>query len=243
MYPRRLLIAAGVAAFLAGLLVLAPLGQWLRLAPPAVAQRISAPTGTLWQGSAQIATSGGPLQVGWDLHPWRLLLATLQADWTLAGSGLSARGTASAAPWGYGVQVDRGELAGERISGVSGGRAVADQPLQFQDIGLGLAPDGRIEEASGRLAWGPGTVRLSDRPEPLALPALRGYLREADGRLKVQVDGENEPGAPLATLTLDPVGNLLQLVVTHRAARLAGVAPAAPAAPDAAFLELSQPLR
>lgn len=244
MYPRRLLVAAGILAFVVSLAVLAPVSWMLRLAPEAFAQRITDAGGTLWRGSARVAMRSGPVLVSWDSHPARLLLLTISADWTATGSDLAASGSIGAAPWGYRLQIERGELGPDRLGRiVTGTRVVIDRPLSVQGLDLEIAPGGRIDAADGRLGWGPGTVQVAGRAEPLAVPVLRGLVRAVDGRLRVLVDGESEPGGMLATLDIDPEARDMHLLVSQRAARLVGAAPASPRAPDDAFFELRQPLR
>lgn len=244
MYPRRALIVAGVLAFLLSLALLAPARYLVKLAPP-VARQVSEVTGTLWAGTAKISTTRGLFAVSWDSHSAQLPLLKLAFGWTLAGDDLSAAGTASLAPWGYRLQVERGQLGPGAINRLMVGTpATLDQPLVFQALDLGMAPGGRVESASGRLAWGPGSLKVSNRPDPLSLPALHGVLRALDGKLRLQVDGEAEPGASLATLDVDPAANEIHLAVTQRAARLTGLVPAtAAASPDTPFFELRQPLR
>lgn len=242
MYPRRALIVAGVLAFLLSLTFLAPARYLVRLVP-ATAGHVSDVTGTLWQGSAKLSLPRAAFNVSWDSHPARILLLSLACDWTLAGDDLGATGTASWSPWGSHVQVTRGQLGPNTLSRLmTGTQATLDQPLMLQSLDMDLA-GGRVKSASGRLAWGPGTIRLASRPDPLSLPALHGVLRQEDGKLRLLVDGEAEPGAPLATLDLDLAANEVHAVVTQRAARLAGLLPGTAAtAPDSSFFELRQPL-
>jgi general secretion pathway protein N len=71
------LIAAGIAAFLAFLVVLLPASLLLRFMPPDVA--IHGLTGTVWRGEAAvIAFRGEPLgSLRWSSRPWRLPLLEL----------------------------------------------------------------------------------------------------------------------------------------------------------------------
>lgn len=244
MYPTRTLIAAGVLAFLLSLALLAPARYLLLLAPEATANRISQATGTLWQGQARIASSKGVFNVSWDSHPWQLLIGSVALDWTLHGQALTASGALRWALWGRRLEIADGELGASLLGRFAPeARATFDQPLRLQGLMLALAPDGTVRDAGGRLEWGPGTLTLRGRAEPLALPALRGMLRPVDGHLKVLIDGESEPGGLLASADIDPAGNQLHVVVTQRGARIAGAAPAAADNPDAAFFELRQPLR
>lgn len=243
MYPTRTLIVAGVVAFLLSLALLTPARLLVRLAPEAAVGRVSQVAGNLWQGQAQVSSIRGPFQVSWDSHPWCLLGATVALDWTLSGQALSASGALSWAPWGRQLVIDRGELGATLLSRLSGdSRATFDQPLTLRGIDVSLARDGTVRAAAGSIGWGPGTLNIRGRAEPVALPALRGLLRPADGRLRVLVDSEAEPGGAVATAEIDPAGNQLHLVVTQRGARLAGAAPAAADNPEAAFFELRQPL-
>ncbi|MFZ5757567.1 MAG: type II secretion system protein N [Pseudomonadota bacterium] len=244
MYPVRTLIAVGVLAFLASLLLLTPARLLVKLAPDAVAGRISQVSGNLWQGQGRVATARGQWDVGWDLHAWRLLTLAVDADWTLSGRGVSAGGAATLTPGGYRIAVGQGELGSEFLGRLaSSSVASIDRPLVISGVEIAVAAGGRVEDATGRLAWGPGTLVMRNRSEPLSLPAVRGMLRAVDGQLRVLVDGEQAPGELLASLNVDPAGNRLHLVVTQRGGQLAGLPPSSSLAPDAPFFELKQPLR
>lgn len=246
MYPKRLLTTAGLLAFLGGMVALAPLAWVLKSVPDPLSKRLLSPAGTIWQGSARINTAGGPVQIRWDAHPARLLLLTLAADWKADGSGLSAEGNLGIAPWGYHLQVVRGEVGGERLSRVMPGTgAHFDQPLLLSGLDLQLSPGKVVERASGRMAWGPGLVRVGGRSEPLLVPALRGQLRRTDRGLQLQVDGEAEPGGLLASIDIGlPLPSEMHLKVTDRAMRRVDAAAGAPPrSPDTVAFELRQQLR
>lgn len=243
MYPRRTLIVAGLLAFLLSLAFMAPARLLIRLAPE-LAHRVSDVSGTLWHGALKTGPQQNPLHVSWDLHAPQLLLLQLAFDWTVQGEELQLGGSASLAPWGRHLQIESGQVGGGRLGRLfAGTQTQIDQPLMLQGVDIDFGAGNRVEQAAGRLAWGPGRVSLSSRPEPLALPALHGVLRAVDGRLRLQIDGEQEPGALLASMDVSPVANELHLVVTHRGARVAGVATAAPVDPGKPFFELRQPLR
>jgi general secretion pathway protein N len=79
MRRTRLLIAAGVAAFLVFLVAFLPASMLLRFVPAEVS--LSGVTGTIWRGAAaSIAVKGTPLgRLRWSNRLWRLLL--LQAEY------------------------------------------------------------------------------------------------------------------------------------------------------------------
>jgi len=78
MRRTRLLIAAGVAAFLVFLVAFLPASMLLRFVPPDIS--LSGVSGTLWRGAAaSIAIKGTPLgRLRWTSRPWRLLLLQAQ---------------------------------------------------------------------------------------------------------------------------------------------------------------------
>ncbi len=246
MYPKRLLVIAGLLAFASGLATLAPLSVVLKIAPDSLARRVANPAGTLWQGTAQLTTQQGPVRVSWDSHPGWLLLLTLSADWKAVTTGLNAAGRFELAPWGYRLRVDRGDIDGERLSRVMPGtRARLDQPLLLNGLDIQLSPGGKVERAAGRMALEAGQIRVGGRPEPLSVPALRGQLRKTDTGLQIFVDGEAEPGALLASIDLNlPLPGEMHLKVTDRAMRLAGAMPEGVARPpDTVTFEMRQPVR
>jgi general secretion pathway protein N len=74
MRRTRLLIAAGVAAFLVSLIAFLPASMLLRFMPPEIS--LGGVSGTIWRGSAaSIAIKGTPLgRLRWTSRPLRLLL-------------------------------------------------------------------------------------------------------------------------------------------------------------------------
>jgi general secretion pathway protein N len=82
MRRTRLLVAAGVAAFLVFLVAFLPASMLLRFVPAEVA--LEGISGTIWRGAAaSIAVKGTPLgRLRWSSRPWRLLL--LQAEYRVA---------------------------------------------------------------------------------------------------------------------------------------------------------------
>lgn len=74
----RLLVAAGIAAFLIFLVAFLPASMLLPYVPPEVT--LSGVTGTVWRGgAASISIKGTPLgSLRWSNRPWRLLLLQAQ---------------------------------------------------------------------------------------------------------------------------------------------------------------------
>jgi general secretion pathway protein N len=80
MRRTRLLIAAGVAAFLFFLVALLPASMLLRFVPHEVS--LDGVSGTIWRGTAtSVAIKGTPLgRLRWTSRPWRLLLLQIGYD-------------------------------------------------------------------------------------------------------------------------------------------------------------------
>lgn len=244
MYPRRLLIVTGVLAFLASLLVLMPVRVALAMLPGALA--VQAPAGTLLDGQATVVSGGETLRIGWRLRPAWLLTLGVGGQWSVTGAdGLAADGSLVRRPWGASIAVGQARVPAGflnrhlRLAGVT-----VDQPLLVRDLSVSGAPGVAVRTASGRLAWGPGTLRWrQQQPDTVSLPALRGVVSAADGSLQILVDGENAPGETLASARLDPVSGEYHLVVTREAAPLLGRPLQADAASGSPLFEVRQRLR
>lgn len=243
MYPRRGLIALGIVAFIVSVAALVPARLLIAALPASSALRITDPSGTLWQGQAQIATSRGAYSVSWDLHPWQLLLLGAAGDWQVTSDGVTAEGGVVLRPWGHSLIVRRAELSGARLAQMFSRSGLAvDQSLLVRDVEVSRARDGQVRSAEGVLAWGPGTVRLRDRPDPLSVPALHGRLEASEGNLRMVVDGEPMPGQTLATLDADFRTGELHAVVLQRAADMLGLAEKGRRPHESTLVELRQPL-
>lgn len=244
MYSKRLLLTLGLLAFVVGLAVLAPV-RFIVAASPGLAAQVSAAGGTLWAGQATINSMHGPVQVSWDSHPWQLLRLGLALDWVLTAPGAAAKGDLVVRPWGYVLDVAQGEMSAAWLARLlPEPRPRLDQPLLLRQVRLAGGLNGLPQEAAGTLIWGPGTLRLTNRPEPLQLPAFRGILQNTDtGHIRLVVEGEPQPGQPAITATLDPVTRAFEVVVLRRAADLAGLSLAgAPGSADKELLKMRQTL-
>lgn len=243
MYPKRLLLTLGILAFVVGLVVWVP-ARFVVAALPGLAGQVSDVSGTVWAGQAVIRSVRGPLRVSWHSHSWRLLQLSLAFDWTLSAAGLSGAGSFVARPWGYVAQIDRGEVAhGWLALLLPESRMTLDKPLLLRQLRFQGALNSLPSEASGTLAWGPGTVQWVGQAEPLLVPFLRGLLGSVEGgRIRLVVEGEPEPGKPLLTATLDPAARVLEVTVLQRAATLAGVRTAVPRPADTVLMTMRQTL-
>lgn len=246
MYPRRLLIILGLAAFLGSLVVYAPVRLALRLLPDTSPLHTAEAGGRVGDGYVRVVDGNGqPAIWRWQLQPAWLLTLGLVGDWTVDGSGLRASGRFSLRPWGYRVNMASGELSAQRLARLAGAAGLAaDKPLALHDLSLSGMPGKAPANVNGTLSWGPGDVRVNTRSDPLAVPALRGRLETREGIVHLLVDGEREPGAALLTASWDPQSGALQAAVLVRAAELLGVAGEHQGqAPDKPFIELRQTLR
>ena len=225
MYPGRRLIVLGALAFLCSLLAFLPARLALAVIPASPALQISAPAGSLWHGSARIVTASAGYDVSWDLQSWRLLVLGIGGDWRVSSAGLSAEGSVVVHPWGRKLVVAQAELAGPRLAQMFSRSAVTiDQPILCRDVAIAVAASGEVTAARGQCSWGPGTVKVASRPQPMAVPALHGRLEQVDGNLRLVVDGEPAPGETIATADADFRKGELHLVVLQRAADVVGFA-------------------
>jgi hypothetical protein len=168
--PRGVKIAAvAVAAFAAVLIARFPArwAAWILTDRGTTCVRIS---GTLWSGACVgLAESGSPIgDLSWDLHPLRLLIASLSANVTLSrGSGTaSARidmglsGTLTARDLQAAFPLDRSVFPG--LPPATQGSAQADVPfLQIKGLRV-LAIRGRVDVRGLTIRGEPiGDYRLS----------------------------------------------------------------------------------
>jgi len=241
MYPHRLLISIGLAAFIGSLVVFAPLRLLVGWLPETSPLRSAQVEGTLLEGRLQSMAAGGPVVWRWHVQPAWLLTLGLAGEWQLDGAELKAAGRFVVRPWRFSISAKTGELSAVRVGRMFGSAGIeADQPVYFRDVVLAGWVGGGISAVKGGLVWGPGDVRLRNRELPLALPALRGRLHTSDGQAMLVVDSENAPDVPLATATLDLQTRDLYVVVLQRGARLVGAGGNLP--DDKPAFELRQPL-
>lgn len=243
MYPRRWLVTLGLAAFLLGLLAHMPARLLLKAVPlergGLVLQDAS---GTLLAGEARLRAGSGPLRLGWTLQPARLLMFQAALDWDAGFRDARAAGALGIAPWGRYLRVDRADVPAAVINTwLVRWRARVDQPLAARDLRLAFGPGDGVQEAAGLLAWGPGSLTVNERA-PVAVPALRGRLARTDAGAELLIDGEREPGEPLARVVLDTVAGELGADVLQRGLQVLGQATGAPRPPDTVVFSLRQAL-
>lgn len=240
MYPTRCLIAAGVLAFLLGLALHMP-ARFALSALPLNAQGVvlQGASGSLVEGEARLASTGGPFRVTWDLQGWRLFLLQLAADWKVDAMNLKADGRLALAPWGGSLQVGHLELTARGISQWAGQwQAGVDQPLTGRGLHASFSLAGRVRDAGGLLAWGPGVLNIAGRA-PVSLPALRGRLGREEAVVVLQVDGEGAPEQSLAFGRFDTEMRELHLGLLQRGAELLGQR-MAPRPPETVVFEMKQ---
>ncbi len=230
-------------AFLASLVAFVPARLALAVLPVPPMLKIVDPAGSLWHGQARIATVHGQYAVSWDLQPWQLLLLGLGGSWQVSATDTSAQGHLILRPWALELRIKQGKVAGSRLARIfSSSGMTIDQPLRLQGVAISAGWRGEVISAQGSCAWGPGSVPVANRPAPLAVPALRGQLAAADGKLRLVVDGEPAPGQTLATANIDFRKNELHLVVLQRAAEMVGWVGKGQRQPETPLVELRQPL-
>jgi len=217
MYPVRLLIATALAAFLGSLILFAPLLRLAALLPESSPLRSATFEGTLLDARVETVSRAGASRWRFRLNPLYLLTLGLGGRWELDGSGVGAEGGAVLRPWGLGVEVDRGKVDADRLALLAGGDAFdTDEPLFIEDVALRIVPGRGLVAARGALNWGPGEVRLRDRGQPVAVPALTGRLATEDGRIRLQVGDVAAPDVALLEATYTVEGRELHLLIPGR---------------------------
>ena len=138
---------------------------------------LQAPRGTVWQGSAQLALSGGagsrdrqalPGRLGWTLSPgMHGLTLTLQADCCMQGP-LQLRVTAGLGQWGVQVSDHQSQWPAGLLTGLGAPWNTLQPEGQLQ-----LRTDAlQLQWAAGRLQW-QGLTELNARDMSSRLSTLR----------------------------------------------------------------------
>ena len=194
-------ILLGLAAFVAALLVVLPASWFSGALPPQLG--CGNLTGSIWRGQCSglsvAQANGQPLRLDtldWQLHPLALLRGRLQADVSIAGADVVARGNLT-------VQ-SGGRLTLEALSGRIGldhARLAAlpsgwSASAEARELSLRFA-EGRIQQLGGallahQLRDARGTAFGDFRLEfpPTQSPPFRGTLADAGGpmQLKAQLE-------------------------------------------------------
>lgn len=244
MYPRRWLIASGLGAFVLGLLLCAPARLFVSALPlGAWSMSLQGASGSLLDGEAALVTRAGPLHVTWRVRPAVLLLARVQLDWQGAMGGVHAVGGMSISPLGGRLVVNRADADAAAVSRMlAPWRAQLDQPLALRQAAIAVGFSGAVRQADGLVSWGPGVLRVEGRT-PLALPALRGRVRQDGESVELLVDSERAPEAVLSRVRYDTRDRELHFVLLQRGADLLGQ-PSSPArSPETAVFEMRQTFR
>ena len=179
----RILAILGVLAFLAFCVAFAP----ARLAVPVLERipdaRLSATSGTVWNGSGQLHFRGRDRgRVAWSVRPLSLLTLAPGIDWAWTAQGLELDGDL--------------QLGGNRIAVTTSGRvgSAAINPwlarydlnmagsFQVSDLYLHMT-DSRPDDTRGTLNWSGGRLgyTLSGQHRAVRLPPLQASLGYNDG--------------------------------------------------------------
>ena len=196
MRPTRLLVAAGVAAFLVFLVALMPATLLTRWLPPGVA--VTGLDGTIWSGRAvSVSVQGRAIgAMEWSCRPWRLVFL----EWTCRILLQPPGGEVSALLLGgFDGDIEARELAGnlpiplfEGIAAPAGWTGWLELDVDRLQIaaGLPLAATGRLLVHDLK-APGPGGALLGDFELVIGQGAvgtdtLTGRLRDLGGPLRVR---------------------------------------------------------
>ena len=161
---RGVLIAAGVAAFLVGLVAMVPATQVARRLPPGAT--LAGVSGTIWSGEARsLAVNGRPFgALAWSCRPWRLLVLKWSCGLTLSPPGGKVTGDLSG---NFGGELAARELRGRVPIAVFEG--IATPRGWTGDLELDV---GEVRFANRRPASAVGTVYL----RRLRAPGANGQL-------------------------------------------------------------------
>ncbi|MCW8919195.1 MAG: type II secretion system protein N [Gammaproteobacteria bacterium] len=191
-----------------------------RLGAAGAAVRLAGIEGTLWRGEAQQLQYRQRLvgHLDWQLSPWGLLLGRLGGELRVTQDNgyLLARGHA---PFGSGEPVLT-QLEG-RLPLTTLQPYLTMVPLPLAGVlslkleGVRLSPEGRLQQAEGRLVWHQAGVTA---PQPLLFGDLQMTLQNRDeGGIKGEISDSGGPLWLRATLTLGADG-AYQLTGEARAA-------------------------
>lgn len=224
MYPRLLLLGTGLAAFLGGLVLFAPLSRMAALLPEVSPMRSATFEGTFIEGRVTLLSGAGQTIWHFRLQPLYFLTLGLGGDWKAEGAGIGAEGVAVLRPWGLSARVLSGKVSGARLAQLAGGDAFqTDEPLFLKDVEFNARPGTGLVAADGQLSWGPGSVQLRERAHPVSVPPLVGRLSTSDGVIHLLVGDAGAPDVALLEATLTPADRQLHVVVPGRAMKALGL--------------------
>lgn len=242
MYPRFLLAATGLAAFLCGLILFAPLPRLASWLPESSPLRVATFEGTLGEGRATLPTSMGATVWHFRLQPLYLLTLGMGGRWEFSAADAVGEGTAVVRPWGGSANISSGKIAASRLVQLAGGDAFqAAEPLFLKDISVRAKPGAGLVSVEGQLSWGPGQVQLRNRAQPVAVPLLSGQLATADGAIHLKVGDASSPEDSLLDAVLTLEDRQLHVTVPGRAMRVLGLS--SKFADDKPAFEMKQSLR
>lgn len=242
MYPRFLLAATGLAAFLCGLILFAPLQRLVSWLPETSSLRAATFEGTLGEGRATLPTGMGTTVWHFRLQPLYLFTLGVGGRWDLVAADTSAEGTAVVRPWGLSANISTGKVAASKLAQLAGGDSFqTGEPLFLKDISVRARPGAGLVSAEGQLSWGPGQVQLRNRAQPVAVPLLSGRLITVDGVIRLQVGDAAAPDDSLLDAALTLRDRQLHVIVPGRAMRVLGLS--SKFADDKPAFEMKQSLR
>lgn len=215
-------LVAGVVLFLGFAVALAPASLVRTVVPDGGGVELLEPTGTVWDGAAELYLSGQPAgRLHWDVAPTSLMRGALGYDVTLTGPEHDLAGSISLG-LGSGEATIRGQasaaFANRWLAPYDidiGGR------LDFRDAHVRLPYDLRAGAsaagAAGSLAWSGGPVRyvLSGQNNAGTLPPLVAYLGEGLETVVIPDGGQT----PLLRAELLPNG-FVRIAMTKLLTRL-----------------------
>jgi general secretion pathway protein N len=202
----------GAALFLGLVIARAPAALVGALLP-AGAVTLAEPSGTIWNGSAEMQLRQAPLGLlSWRWLPGALASGELGVSVDLQGEGLDASGIVHVGPGQLVLAEGRGQLDAQALQRLLGAYDLgANGSLRLDGVQVTRADDG-YRSATGTVHWEGGTLayRMQGRRYEASLPPMRAPLA-VEGRTLTLVARPLQPvgaagTAPLLRLALRPDG-------------------------------------
>jgi len=216
-------LVIGLLLFLLFAIVFAPASLLRTLVPASSGVELLEPSGTLWDGAADLYLAGQPAgRLGWDFDAATLLRGALGYDVALAGPEHDLTGAVNLYPGAGEATLQGRASAGFANRWLTAYDIAIAGELTFREAHVRIPYDFAVTgsgSSSGNLAWTGGPVRyiLSGRSYAGDLPPLVAYLGEGLETVVIPENGQT----PLLRAEILPNG-FARIGVTKLLTRLAG---------------------
>ena len=215
----RVLLLAGLAAFLFFCLAFAPARLLTPLAERIPGATLSGAAGTVWAGSGRLFIAGQDYgRFAWSFRPGTLLELFPGIGWTLSGEHLNLRGRIHLTP-GRAALSASGSVDADAVNRwLAAYQLSVAGKFEIRDLYLHLV-DRRPDDTRGSVRWSGGRVHyvLSQRRNTAELPPLEAHLAFA-GRPEATVVAQGDTTPLLEAQLLD--SGFARIGVTMRLTRM-----------------------